>query len=199
MKIAADRRVSFAAWLGLALALAGCGSTVDFAPAASGESTYELVPPGGSVPVGGMNNVAFSVDLDTPLRFYPDGKSDLAFISSFDFTRCDNVTALEMFAGNLEPGDSAWVGHVDLEIMALTPEKKPSWTGWACIGVRTVDAWEWSVEKVPLKYDPVTDLLRARIPIERGPIDAVKVAFDVEHSRPMARIMYTARPDTAEP
>lgn len=211
MEIAAKRRPTRARWLASALAIAVCGcssggagSGIDSDATSSKEHRYVLdfaSPQGGGAPAGSMMNVAFNLDLDTPLRFYPYGERGPGFLSTFDFTGCQNVVALEMFAKNLEPGDPAWVGHVDLEIVPVDDsERDPSWTGGVCFGVRRLEhAWEWTSEEGALKYDAVTDRIRGRIPLETGPIDAVKLAFDMKQRHPMTRLVYTARPETADP
>jgi hypothetical protein len=67
---------------------------------------------------------------------------------------------------------------VDVEMLPQT-QRDHKWTGGVCYGYREPGGkWRWNFARTPFSFDAATQKFRAHIPVERGPIDAMKLVFD---------------------
>ena len=193
------------------LTAAGClGIGADVAKAsdpgpesrAAKEGTYVLdfaKPPNRGVWVGKFNNFAFRIDLQKAVKqiAVPVGNQRLPdLISTFDYAACarGQESLLETPVRALAAGDGAWVDEVEV-VMRPSKQRDLKWTGGVCYGVREPGGkWYWNIASSPFTYDSATDRFLARIPVRRGPIDALKLVFD--YSMPphfVTSVRYTTR------
>ncbi len=167
-------------------------SAVGSSTGAATPNTYVLDFTGtpGPVPglfVGGLVNLAFTTDLDHPIREFafksdPNIATGEGAILSNDFTAlCNQQTAaqLETHIQTLPAGTSTYVDHVDVEFLPLpgeTPDTLKGDIGTMCYGYREpAGAWHWIADETPSTYDASSDRVRARLDVRHGPLDAVKI------------------------
>lgn len=157
------------------------------------------------VAAGNFLNFAFTLNLHQPTTkiSVPFGDQRLSnLVATFDYADCTKGQELLLEAplGDLAAGDPGWVDSVEVELIPL-PQKDIDWSGGVCYGYREPGGkWRWTLTSVPLTYDAATDRVRARIRVQRGPIDAFKLVFD--HTVPrqsVSRVSITTRPITATP
>ena len=136
----------------------------------------------GGVGIGNFNNVAFPIRFTRPLEKerIPFGSVDRAdLVATFDYATCSpgQEPLLEKPLANLGRGDAAWVDAVEIETLPHVQPDLP-WQGGVCYGVRALDGtWSWYLATVPLEREG-DGRVHARLPIDRGPIDAIKLVFD---------------------
>jgi hypothetical protein len=157
------------------------------------------------VAAGNFLNFAFPLHLHEPTTRITvrSGDQRLAdLVATFDYADCTKGQEflLERPLGSLGPGDAAWVDAVEIEMIPL-PQKDVPWSGGVCYGYRTPGGrWSWNLASTPLTYDAATDRVRARLSVQRGPIDALKLVFDGAVPRQyVSRVTVTTRPITATP
>jgi len=209
-------KLRFAGMVVATLAAAACGKTVDPPPPSGlpGEPPTEAVSPltitdyvldftsskAGGVLAGRFTHVAFNLDRSAHRRaFALEALTDQAVpgvVQSNDFASCDNrqaATMLERTATTLEPGEASYIDHVDIEM--LVP-KGTEWKGGVCFGTRSPAGWKWSFKATAMSYEAASDRYRARIPVQQGPVDAFKIAFDeaTVPEQPITKITVAMRP-----
>lgn len=159
----------------------------------------------GGVRIGKFQNFAFPLKLGQPatrLRVARGDQHLSSLVATFDYADCTagQEPLLERPLAELGKGDAAWVDAIDLEIVPL-PQRDVEWSGGVCYGYRTPQGrWYWQLATTPLTYDASTDRVRARIAVERGPIDALKLVF--QHGVPplhVSRVTVTTRPIATSP
>lgn len=154
--------------------------------------------PNKGVFVGRFNNFAFRIDPQTAVKriSVPVGNQRLPdLIATFDYADCTKgqESLLERSVRDLAAGQPAWVDQ--MEVVALPPtQREIKWSGGVCYGFREGGKWYWNLTSTPLTYDSSSDRYVARIPVRRGPIDAIKLVFD--YSVPpmyVSSVTYTTR------
>jgi hypothetical protein len=155
--------------------------------------------------VGRFNNFAFRLDVQRPTRklSVPPGHQQTPdLVASFDYADCTKgqESLLERSLQNLAAGDPAWVDYVDVTVVPSS-QRGLNWTGGVCYGFREPGGrWQWDLTSTPLTYDTASDRYIARIPVRRGPIDALKLVFD--YSVPslfVSTVSVTTRPMSNRP
>jgi hypothetical protein len=211
-------RIGLSGGLLLAVVMAGCqnNAATSSSPSTTGadEATertgkqYVLdfsKSDNGGLYLGRFVNVAFTVDLDRAIREYeftgpPMNHATPDLVQSNDLAGCSKQgkLALERAVRDLEAGHSAWVEHVDLEMIPGSSDEA-SFPPGVCFGYRQGGTWHWRFDIAPITYDASSDRLRARLLVDHGPIDAVKLVLDAEQGRmlPAVRISFSARPAEA--
>ncbi len=180
------------------LLLAGCANSVTPADStgANASSASGNLPPNTYVldfrPMGGLNggallNLAFTVDLDQPVRllnFKPDPNlaKGPGVIYSNDFTsNCSKNASLQLetHIQDLPAGTPAYVDHIDIELgrLSVPPANLVGQTlGSFCYGYREPGGpWHWVDLQSPSTYDSAADVIRNRIEVHQGPLDALKI------------------------
>lgn len=155
----------------------------------------------GGVRLAGFINASFSIDLDQHLRKFSfsslDNQAGPGFISTYDFTDCSTASAagVEKTTKNLDPGDYSRVEYVEIEMIRDSQEDINKMG--ACFGSRGPGGvWNWNFDMTPWSYDAATERYHVKIPIHRGPIDALKIVFD-GHSHHVPTITFDAHPEPA--
>ena len=202
----------------LATCAVACGRTTE-SPSPSGTDPAEA-PPGpaaslvassdyvldfsgskpGGVLAGRFTHVAFSLDRSAPKRTFAleavTNQAVPGVVQSNDFVSCNNKqaqTMLERSVATLEHGQASFVDHVDVEMLA---SQGAEWKGAVCFGTRSAAGWKWSFTPTAMTYDAAIDRYRVRIPVQQGPVDAFKIAFDdgTIPEQPITKITVAMRP-----
>lgn len=201
--------------------LVACGPAVEVGPngssgssgqvgTSSNDKTYVLDftdSPVGGLWLGLFDDVAFTLDFDAPTRKYaftsggnePTGPGLVSLYDLGGGCQEGNYATSPHGLEALGDGQAGTVARVDVEMLPRTDaEKTPAWTGGMCFGYRTLDGgWHWRVDPVLLKYDPGSDRIHGRVPVEEGPVDAIKLIFE-STKQVTPRITYTGHPESAE-
>jgi hypothetical protein len=153
---------------------------------------------------GRFENFAFNLLSQSERRIsvrYGDQRQSNV-VATFDYADCTRgqESLLEKPLGGLAAGDPVWVESVDIE-MVPHPQPEMKWAGGVCYGYREPGGgWHWNLTTAPLTYDPATKLVRARISVQRGPMDALKIVFDYSVPRQFVQtVTVTTRPITTTP
>ena len=161
--------------------------------------------PNHGVSVGRFNNLAFRLELQRPVMklSVPAGDQRMpGLVATFDYADCTKgqEALLERPLHDLAAGDPAWIDYVDVAIVP-TSQRGLQWTGGVCYGFRDPGGkWHWDFTRTPLTYDKATDRYIARVPLRRGPVDAIKLVFD--YSVPplsVSSVTVTTRPMSSDP
>ena len=200
-------------WIWL-LAICGVGSLAGGLSGQSGSenlwatSTYVLdlsKSENGGIAGGTFWNLAFVLNLsqstsEMAVRYGDQRLPRL--VATFDYADCTKGQEglLEEPLRKLARGDFAWVDSIEVEMLPLQQEYV-RWSGGVCYGYRDLDGqWRWELTTTLLAYDAATDRVRARISVQKGPLDALKLVFDYTVPRQsVSRVTFTARPMVATP
>lgn len=151
------------------------------------------------VPSGNFENFAFTIDLKSPTRKLSAKRGETLpdLVATYDYADCSKgqEATLERPLAALKTGDVAWIDYVDIELLPH-PQRGLRWTGGVCYGTRGPSGkWRWNLVSTPLAYDAATDRVRARLWIQDGPINAMKLVFDNAVPRQYAqKVILVARP-----
>lgn len=155
--------------------------------------------PHGGVAAGTFNNFAFPLDLRETEKNVSVATGDQRLpdlVATYDYADCSpgQEFILERPLRDIRPGDAAWVDYVDVEMIPHV-QQGLTWSGGVCYGYREPGGmWHWNLNSTPLTYDKATDRVRARISVQRGPIDALKLVFDYSvPQQSVSAVTYTTR------
>jgi hypothetical protein len=161
--------------------------------------------PNHGVSVGRFNNLAFRLDSQRPSRklSVPAGDQRMPeLVATFDYADCTKgqESLLEKPLHDLAAGDPVWVDYVDVAIVPSS-QRGLKWSGGVCYGFREPGGkWHWDLTTTPLTYDKGTDRFMARVPVRRGPIDALKLVFDYSvPPQSVSSVTVATRPMSSRP
>jgi hypothetical protein len=154
------------------------GTTNGALPPSSASATqdYLLDFSKGTFKIGYRRNYWLSFDFGETTQTYlgPTGPSNGKFAPNVASTQtvgsyCQSGLAApaETYAG-LEPGESAWVDHVEVEMAPLQGEPAPA---NMCFGYRDPDGtWHWKLDPNQPTWDSAKGRFRMSFPVQKGPV-----------------------------
>lgn len=185
-----------------ALGCAACGGATAIGPASDASSDAAVTAdytmdftqfPKGGLYSGNMYNVVFGLNLQQRVRLYdvpvafgqigmiPPNVAVAEVLGFFCQTGKEKQLESDLARpGNYNPaaGDTAWIDHVDLDMIPDSiQDVPPDGKGVImCFGTRSeAGVWQWDLSPRLPAWNSNDKTFILRIPIQRGPVDAVEV------------------------
>ena len=212
--------------LGLPVLLAcaaGCGRVADVPPDA-GSPTSDYVMDFSQLPnhglhAGNMKTVLFSLNLEERVHVYdqPPLLGDFVPVPPNVFSGyvlgadCD-PGGLAGISNELHsheipaPVDSAWVDHLDVEMIpdgiaipADGSDPRPAGlrNDRVCFGYRTTTLgdWQWDLTPQAITWNPGEGTYRMRLMVQRGAIDGMEIVFSIGNLFTVRKVVVATIPD----